>query len=159
MKKVAQVTLGILLAVAPVAAAPAQSSRLIARGPSVVWLADRGNARAQTRLGTMLATGRGAPQNIIEAAHWFRRAAEQGNPDAQYLLGNCYDLGKGVPRDFVLAHKWFNLSAAITGGGEEREHRAKMRDAVASKMSREDLAKAQELAIVWRPKPERHQGR
>jgi len=124
-------------------------------GPGIVRLAERGDARAQTRLGFMLATGRGAPQNLVEAAYWYQRSAEQGDPDAQYLLGVCYDLGNGVPRDWVLAHKWLNLSAAGTRAGDEREHRIRMRDAIASKLSRSQIALAQDLAIAWRPKRER----
>jgi TPR repeat protein len=142
-----------LLTLAGLTAAPAQSDR---QGPGgVVRLAERGDARAQTRLGFMLATGRGAPQNFVEAAYWYQRAAEQGEPDAQYLLGVCYDLGQGVPQDWILAYKWLNLSASRTRAGEEREHRANMRDAIASKLSRPALALAQGLALAWRPKRER----
>ena len=156
MQKASQIALGVtLLALVGVTAAPAQSLRQGAGGPGVVRLAERGDARAQTRLGFMLDTGRGAPQNFVEAAYWYQRAAEQGDPDAQYLLGVCYDFGKGVPEDWVQAHKWLNLSASRTRAGEEREHRAKMRDAIASKLNRPGVAAAQSLAVAWRPKPER----
>jgi hypothetical protein len=156
MQKASRIALGVtLLALVGTSAAPAQSLRQDAGGPSIVRLAERGDAQAQTRLGFMLATGRGLPQNFAEAAYWYRRAAEQGDPDAQYLLGVCHDLGKGVPVDWVQAHKWLNLSAGRTRAGEEREHRARMRDAIASKLSRAELAAAQRLAIAWRPKPER----
>ncbi len=156
MQKASQIALGVtLLALVGVTAAPAQSLRQGAGGPGVVRLAERGDARAQTRLGFMLATGRGVPQNFIEAAYWYQRAAEQGDPDAQYLLGVCYDFGKGVPEDWVQAHKWLNLSASRTRAGEEREHRAKTRDAIASKLNRPGVAAAQSLAVAWRPKPER----
>jgi hypothetical protein len=124
-------------------------------GSGIVRLAERGDVRAQTRLGYMLATGSGIPQNDFEAAYWYRRAAEQGDPDAQYLLGVCFDLGKGVPVDFVLAHKWLNLSASRTRARDEREHRAKMRDAVRTKLSFPELDIAQSLATAWRPKRER----
>ena len=124
MQKAPHIALGVtLLALVGVTAAPAQSLQQVASGPGVVRLAERGDARAQARLGYMLATGRGVPQNFVEAAYWYQRAAEQGDPDAQYLLGVCYDLGQGVPEDWVLAHKWLNLSASRTREGEEREHR------------------------------------
>jgi len=156
MQKASQIALGVtLLALVAVTAAPAQSLRQGSGGPGVVRLAERGDARAQARLGFMLATGRGVPQNFVEAAYWYQRAAEQGDPDAQYLLGVCYDLGKGVPEDWVLAHKWLNLSASRTRAGDEREHRARMRDAIAFKLGGPGVAAAQSLAIAWRPKPER----
>jgi len=48
-----------------------------------------------------------------------------------------------------------NLSASRTKAGEEREFRARMRDAVATKLGPPSLAVAQGLAAAWRPKPER----
>jgi len=156
MHKASQIALGaILLALVGGTAAPVQSQERAAAGPGLLRLAGLGDARAQTRLGVMLSTGRGVPQNFVEAAYWYRRAAEQGDPDAQYFLGVSYDLGKGVPEDWVLAHKWLNLSASRTRAGEERDHRARMRDAIAFKLGGPGVAAAQNLAIAWRPKPER----
>ena len=37
--------------------------------------AERGDARAQTRLGFMFSAGRGVEQDFKEAAKWFRKAA------------------------------------------------------------------------------------
>lgn len=156
MQKASQIALGvILLALVGVTDAPAQSRQQAAGGPWVVQNAERGDARAQTVLGFMFATGRGVPQNFALAAYWYTRAAEQGNPDAQYQLGVSYDLGKGVAVDWILAHKWLNLSASRTRGGEERDFRARMRNAVATKLGPPSLAFAQGLAVAWRPKPER----
>jgi TPR repeat protein len=156
MQNASRIALGVtLLVLSGIMAVPAQSLWQGAGGPSVVSAAALGDAKAQTRLGFMLSTGRGFAQNFAEAAYWYRRAAEQGDPDAQYLLGVCHDLGRGVPVDWVQAHKWLNLSAGRTRTGEEREHRARMRDAIASKLSRAELAAAHRLAIAWRPKPER----
>jgi uncharacterized protein len=45
-------------------------------------LAEQGVAAAQSYLGFMFETGRGAPQNYTEAAMWYRRAAEQGDSSA-----------------------------------------------------------------------------
>jgi TPR repeat protein len=156
MRKVSHVAVAaILLALVGVTGAPAEPARKVARGTDVIRLAELGNARAQTRLGFMFATGRGVPQNYTEAAYWYGRAAEQGDPNAQYLLGVCFNYAKGVPLDWVLAHKWLNLSASRTRPGDEREHRVRMRDAIASKLTSVALRHAQKLALAWRPKPER----
>jgi len=153
MRKASSIAVAVtLLALFGVTAVSAQPSR---DGSGIVRLAERGDARAQTRLGYRLAIGLGVPQNDPEAAYWYRRAAEQGDPDAQYLLGVCFDLGKGVPIDFVLAHKWLNLSASRTRPVDEREHRARMRDAVRTKLSFPELEIAQSLALNWRPRRER----
>jgi len=49
---------------------------------------------------------------------------------------------------------WLNLAAARTRG-DVHEDNIRLRDAVAGKISRGQLADAQQLAAVWVPKPER----
>jgi uncharacterized protein len=114
----------------------------------VIRLAVRGNVRAQAQLGWMYARGDGVPQDYVEAAKWYYRAACRGNGLAQLELGLMYNRGQGVPRDFVLAEMWLNLSAA-NAVGDNRDYIAELRDAVASKMTVEQLAAAQHLAQLW----------
>jgi TPR repeat protein len=114
-------------------------------------LALRGNARAQAFLGFMYQYGLGVPQAYDEAATWYNRAAEQGDPTAQYSLGLMYDKGQGVGQNEVIAHKWLNLAAAHAPA-RERESYIKLRNAVASKMTTLQLARAQALALEWRAK-------
>ena len=113
-------------------------------------LAEQGDPAAQTYLGFMFETGRGVPQNYTEAAMWYRRAAEQGDSLAQYSLGLLYDRGQGVPRDIVEASKWLNLSTA-TAPRRAREARARIRDAVTTKMTRGEIAQARLRALEWAP--------
>jgi uncharacterized protein len=117
-------------------------------------LGEQGVASAQSYLGFMFETGRGVPQNYTEAAMWYRRAAEQGDSLAQYSLGLLYDKGFGVPRDIVEAGKWLNLSTAAAPP-RAREARARIRDAVASKMTRGEIARARSRALEWAPSRER----
>lgn len=114
-------------------------------------LAQRGNSQAQTYLGLMYEYGRGVPQNYVEAWHWYCLAAEQGHAYGQYLLGLVYDKGLGVERDYVQAHKWLSLAAAHAPRND-REYWIRIRDSVASKMTFEDIALAQRLAVEWRPR-------
>jgi TPR repeat protein len=116
-------------------------------------LAERGVAAAQSYLGFMFETGRGVPQNYTEAAMWYRRAAEQGDSLAQYSLGLLYDKGQGVPRDIVEASKWLNLSTAAAPPSA-REARARIRDAVTTKMTRGEIARARLRALEWAPSRE-----
>jgi uncharacterized protein len=70
-----------------------------------------------------------------------------------------YDKGHGVPKDFVLAYKWLNVAAARTGG-RERDTYARLRNAVASKLSTNEILAGQQLAlrrVLGRPVPELHQ--
>ena len=47
----------------------------------------------------------------VEAARWYRKAADQGQKTAQFNLGLMYQSGRGVPKDEAEAIKWFNKAA------------------------------------------------
>jgi uncharacterized protein len=117
---------------------------------SIIRLAERGNARAQARLGFLYEYGRGLPQDFALAAMWYRRSAEQGNADGQHLLGLLYNKGRGVPENLVEAYKWLNLAAA-GARGRNRNHYILMRDAVSSKMDRYEIAEAQRRSREFSP--------
>jgi len=112
--------------------------------------AERGNARALGRLGFRYEHGFGVPQNYDAAVDLYCRGAERGDPFAQAMLGLMYDKGHGVPQDFVLAYKWLNLAAA-RAGGRQREVYLRFRDAVASKLSRNEIVAGQQLSLGWVP--------
>src|SRR5262249_46163967 len=119
-------------------------------------LADQGGPRAETTLGVMYDEGHGVPQDDAEALKWYRRAAERGYAQAQFNLGVMYARGEADDghEDNVSAHMWFNLAAARFPASEPiaRSAAIKSRDAVASKMSPEEIAHAQQLARDWKPK-------
>jgi TPR repeat protein len=152
---------GLMLACAPAANAQSlgqgvsafQRQDYLAASRAFIPLAERGNATAQTYLGFLFETGRGVPQNYTEAAMWYRRAAEQGDTRAQYSLGLLYDRGFGVPQDIVEASKWLNLSAAASPP-RVRESRARIRDAVTTKMTRGEIAESRLRALEWAPSRE-----
>jgi len=74
-------------------------------------LAQKGDAEAQSILGTMYANGQGVPLSYKKAEEWIRKAAEQGFAEAQYNLGVMYDQGFGVPQNFTEAAKWYQKAA------------------------------------------------
>jgi hypothetical protein len=51
--------------------------------------AERGDAEAQGKLGVMLLTGAGVPQDRAEGLKWIRMAAEQGSAPAQNCWAGC----------------------------------------------------------------------
>ena len=57
------------------------------------------------------AKGEGVPRDYVEAAKWYRKAAEQGIATAQFALGEMYHKNEGVPRDYVEAAKWYRKAA------------------------------------------------
>lgn len=111
-------------------------------------LALRGDPRAQAFLGFMFENGFGTPQAYDAAADLYSAAAVSGNPFAQAMLGLMFDKGHGVPQDFVLAYKWLNIAA---GGASkrDRDYFLRLRNAVASKMSSEQIAEGQRLALLF----------
>eukprot|EP00729_Bicosta_minor_P019656 gene19656-biopygen1572 len=66
---------------------------------------------AQYNLGSMYYRGKGVEQDHVEAAKWFRKAAEAGHAMAQFNLGNMYRNGRGVEQDHVEAAKWYRKAA------------------------------------------------
>lgn len=74
--------------------------------------AERGDARAQTRLAWYYETGRGVERNLEKAALWFQRAAEGGNGEAMYALSVMFATGAGQARDPAVAESWLRKSAA-----------------------------------------------
>jgi len=117
-------------------------------------LALAGDPRAQSYLGYMYATGRGVPQNYNVAAYWYFRAANQGETTAQYMLGLLYDKGDGVQQDVIKAHMWLDLAAAHAPP-KSRDFAVRLRDAMATKMTRGQLGVARQLALQWVPVRER----
>lgn len=117
-------------------------------------LAEQGMPATQTCPGYIFETGRGVPQNYTEAAMSYRRAAEQGDSQARYSLGLLYDRAQGVPRDIVEACKWLNLSTA-PAPPRAREARVRISDAVTTKMTCGEIARARYRALEWAPSRER----
>lgn len=121
---------------------------------SVIRAAERGRSSAQVELGFRYQLGQGVPQNYELAASWYQRAAGQGHPRAQHLLGLLFDRGLGVERNHVDALMWLNLAAAAVRG-RDRENYARIRDAVMTKMSLDEINEAQRRASLWVPRYER----
>jgi TPR repeat protein len=115
--------------------------------------AQRGNPDAQTYMGYLYAIGHGVPQDYTQAAIFYRRAAEQGHPGAQYELGLLYDKGQGVPQDNIEAEKWLILAAAGSNG-QAADDRTRLRNAMATKLTRGELAQARMRALAFVRHPE-----
>jgi TPR repeat protein len=112
--------------------------------------AQRGDPTAQSKLGWKYAKGEGVTQDYAEAEKWLRKAADQGNGVAQNNLGVMYGQGQGVTQDYMLAYVWFQR-AASTLSGADRETAVKERDLAGSKLTPEQLLRAQQMAQDWKP--------
>ena len=147
-------------------------------------LAEKGNPKAQTELGTLFHFGWGVPKNDTEAAKWFRMAAEQGYADAQDALGFAYYFGNGVSQNYLEAAKWLTRASEQglansqnklglmyeSGQGVLQDYvfaymwfnlanaqgfpATQNLERIAASMTPGQIADAQRLAREWRPKPE-----
>jgi TPR repeat protein len=101
--------------------------------------AEQGYAGAQLNLGILYANGRSlvsdlsreahsgvmstgnrsVPQDYVEAAKWYRRAAEQRDAGAQFNLGVAYATGRGVPKDDSEAAYWYRKAAEQGNAGAQ----------------------------------------
>jgi TPR repeat protein len=99
--------------------------------PSTQIKADGGDADAQFSLGLRLGAGQGDSQDFVQAAEWYRKAADQNHALAQFNLGLMYAKGQGVPRDDAAAVQWIRKAAEAGDAGAQfdmgtRYHRASL---------------------------------
>jgi len=109
-------------------------------------LAEEGAAAAQSGLGVLALNGWGVPQDSAEALKWLRRAADQGEGRALFSLGIMSVNGLGVPQDDVQAFAWFDCADR-----QGEANGAIGRDALAQRMSPEQVEQARRLAREWAP--------
>jgi TPR repeat protein len=79
--------------------------------------ADHGDAEAQFNMGVQCASGEGG--DFLQAAQWYRKAAEQDHALAQFNLGVMYAKGQGVVRDEAQAEAWFGKAALQGDAGAQ----------------------------------------
>jgi TPR repeat protein len=127
--------------------------------PQVIEQAKAGDPIAQYKLGYDYFLGRGVPLDYVQAAIWWRKAADQGYPQAQNNLGVLYNAGKGVPQSYAEAYFWENLAAARASGSQQAQF-AKNRDESGSKLWFITRNRIQQRAQKWaadHPVPARSQ--
>jgi Sel1 repeat len=116
--------------------------------PRVIEQAKAGDMLAQYTLGYDYYRGRGVPTDYVQAAIWWRKAAEQGYPQAQNNLGVLYNTGKGVPQSYAEAYFWQNLAAARASGDLQTLF-ARNRDESGSRLWLLSRLKVQQRAAKW----------
>lgn len=132
----------------PAASAPSAAPPDLVLDPQVIEQAKAGDPVAQYKLGYDYFLGRGVPLDYVQAAIWWRKAADQGMPQAQNNLGVLYNAGKGVPQSYAEAYFWQNLAAARASGQQQAQF-AKNRDESGSKLWFITRNKIQQRAQQW----------
>ncbi len=116
--------------------------------PQIIEQAKAGDMEAQYKLGYDYYLGKGVALDYVQAAIWWKKAAEQGYADAQNNLGVLYNSGKGVPQSYTEAYFWQNLAAA-RASAERQAQFAKNRDDSASKLWLLSRLGVQRRAAKW----------
>lgn len=75
--------------------------------------ADKSQAVAQYRLGTLYERGQGVAADPVKAMHWYGLAAAQGNRKAMHNLAVAYASGPAAKRNMTEAARWFAKAAAL----------------------------------------------
>ncbi len=81
--------------------------------------ASGGDLAAQVSLGERFAAGVDVPQDLKQAADWYRKAAERGNTAAEVHLADLYRDGRGVARDRAQAVDWYRKAAEQGDAGAQ----------------------------------------
>ena len=105
---------------------------------------------------------KGAERGHVKAQRvvvdWCRARAESGSEYGQFDLGDLYASGRWVPQAYVQAHMWFNLAATASTGDDQKKY-SSAREAVAAKMTHQQIDEAQRLAREWEAGPTHGQRR
>lgn len=112
--------------------------------------AARGDSEAETALAGLYEQGYGVQKDLALAVYWYSRAAEQGHVSAQARLGACY-AGKSSGHSLEKAYFWLTLAA------KEDPDAAKLRSQIASKLTPEQISRAEASAAAWKPASEHPQ--
>ena len=115
--------------------------------------AEQGFVLAQPQLAQCYLNGEGVEKSYAEFVKWTKRAAEQGLPESQVHLGLALASGMEITKDLKTAYMWFNIAAA-SGNPEAKKKAEKFRSEVARSMSQSDIAEAQRMSRMWKPKSE-----
>jgi localization factor PodJL len=75
--------------------------------------AEKGQAVAQYRLGTLYERGQGVTADSAKAMHWYQLAATQGNRKAMHNLAVAYASGPSAKRNMTEAARWFAKAAGL----------------------------------------------
>jgi localization factor PodJL len=75
--------------------------------------AEKGQAVAQYRLGTLYERGQGMPADGAKASHWYELAATQGNRKAMHNLAVSYASGAAGKKNMAEAARWFAKAAGL----------------------------------------------
>jgi hypothetical protein len=85
---------------------------------------------------------------MVQAAEWYRKAADQGDVGAQATMGTLYSMGQGVEQSYAEAYYWLDLAAAVKG--PKQEQYAANRQMIGLHITADELADVQDREAKWK---------
>ena len=110
--------------------------------------AQGGDGLAMYNLGSMYENGRGVDADPQRALTWYELSADKGVGVAMSNLGKMISAGRGVPADPGEGYAWLTLASSYFSpeDGTEAAENAQALAALASSLSSQQLARAEEIA-------------
>jgi hypothetical protein len=82
--------------------------------------ANASDVTAQVQVGECYASGKGVAPDYVQAAAWYRKAADKGDIGGELHLASLYrDGSKKFPRDMVQAAAWYRKAAEQGDAGAQ----------------------------------------
>jgi len=106
--------------------------------------AEQGHPKALFNLAVMHQNGWGVPPDEEHATTLYRAAADAGEDEAMLALGRHFSMDFSDAYDPVQAYKWYSLAALLNAMDAVGK-----RDAIASRMSAEQVAEGKALVDAW----------
>ena len=118
-----------------------------------------GDPRSMMDIGTMYENGLGVPEDIVQAAVWYERAANYGYGPAQYNIATLLETGDAGRKDEVEALKFYLLAADQDVGGVPYDRTTKRvvrggdtpLDLLAKRLTKQQIADATARAKAFKP--------
>ena len=102
--------------------------------------AEKGNKKAQYRMGRCYDKGNGVKEDNKTAFMWYSKSADQGYAKAQFQLAKCYMKGKGVAADQAKAKTLLLKAVRDEKHGKEIMDKLK-KDAAAGNVDAQNMLK------------------
>lgn len=105
----------------PLASAQSPAPQAAGIDPALLAKATAGDPAAQVAVGECYAVGKGVLADPVQAAAWYKKAADQNNVSGELHLAALYrdGAGKKLPRDMEQAATWYRKAADAGDAGAQ----------------------------------------
>lgn len=120
-REIVWIILILLSGCLPTASAQSPATQAAAVDAGLLAKANAGDAAAEVQVGELYAAGKGVAMDPVQAAAWYRKAADQNNVSGELHLAALYrdGAGKKFLRDVEQAATWYRKAAEAGDAGAQ----------------------------------------